>query len=103
MKNNEWQSDTSFFNVVAWKFQAEDAARVLQKGVRVIVVGRLDQRSWESDDGTKRSAVEVIADEIAVATRSINSFDRRTGAGAKAAASVGATESFDSPDEDPWP
>ena len=67
MKNQEWVSDTSFFNVVAWKFQAEDAARVLEKGVRVIVVGRLDQRSWQSDDGTNRSTIEIVADEIAVA------------------------------------
>ena len=80
--SGEKQEKTSFFDVVAWRYLAEDVARVLQKGVRVVVTGRLEQRSWEDEKtGGKRSKVELIADEVAVASKSIESFDRRTGPG----------------------
>lgn len=76
--SGEKQEKTSFFDVVAWRYLADDVARVLQKGVRVIVTGRLEQRSWEDDKtGSKRSKVELIADEVAVACKSVESFNRR--------------------------
>lgn len=79
--SGEKQEKTSFFDVVAWRYLAEDVARVLQKGVRVVVTGRLEQRSWDDEKtGGKRSKVELIADEVAVAAKSIESFDRRSGA-----------------------
>jgi single-strand DNA-binding protein len=67
--NNEWQEQTSFFNVVAWGTLGENAAASLNKGDRVIVFGRLEQRSWETQDGEKRSVVEVIADELGPSMR----------------------------------
>lgn len=80
--SGEKQEKTSFFDVIAWRYLAEDVARVLEKGVRVIVTGRLEQRSWEDEKtGSKRSKVELIADEVAVASKSIESFQRRSGAG----------------------
>ena len=80
--SGEKQEKTSFFDVVAWRYLAEDVARVLEKGVRVVVTGRLEQRSWEDEKtGSKRSKVELIADEVAVASKSIESFQRRTAAG----------------------
>jgi single-strand DNA-binding protein len=48
---------------------AENAAESLSKGARVIVTGRLDQRSWETPDGDKRSKVEVVADEVGPSIR----------------------------------
>ena len=66
---NEWEEQTSFFNVVAWREMAENAAESLTKGSRVIVTGRLEQRSWETPDGEKRSVVEVVADEIGPSLR----------------------------------
>lgn len=80
--SGEKQEKTSYFDVVAWRYLAEDVARVLEKGVRVVVTGRLEQRSWEQD-GAKRSKVELIADDVAVAVKSIDSFERRR-AGEKA-------------------
>lgn len=68
-KNDEWQEETSFFNVVAWSDLAENTSASLQKGDRVIVSGRLQQRSWETEGNEKRSAVEVVADDIGVSTR----------------------------------
>jgi single-strand DNA-binding protein len=76
-KNDEKMEKTSFFDVTAWRYLAEDSASVLEKGVGVIVQGRLEQRSWEADDGTKRSKIELIADHIGVLTRSIEDFTRK--------------------------
>jgi single-strand DNA-binding protein len=63
-RDGEWQEQTSFFNGTLWREQAEQAAESLQKGARVIVTGRLEQRSWETETGEKRSVVEVQIDEI---------------------------------------
>jgi single-strand DNA-binding protein len=67
--NGEWQEQTSFFNVVAWGTLGENAAASLGKGTRVVVTGRLEQRSYETKEGEKRSVVEVNADEIAPSLR----------------------------------
>lgn len=67
-RNNEWTEETSFFNVTAWSTLGENAAASLTKGSRVIVTGRLAQRSYESN-GEKRSVVEIIADEIGPSLR----------------------------------
>jgi len=73
----EKQEKTSFFNVTAWRYLAENSARTLEKGIGVVVTGRLEQRSYEDKEGVKRSAVELIADEIGIATRSLESVERR--------------------------
>jgi single-strand DNA-binding protein len=63
------EEQTSFFNVVAWRQLAENASATLTKGTRVVVSGRLEQRSWETESGEKRSIVEVVADDIAPSLR----------------------------------
>ena len=68
-RDGEWQEDTSFFTGTVWREQAESVAESLQKGTRVIVTGRLEQRSWETQDGDKRSVVEVQVDEIGPSLR----------------------------------
>jgi single-strand DNA-binding protein len=73
----EKQEKPSYFNVIAWRYLAENSARVLEKGIGVVVYGRLEQRSYEDKDGNKRSVVEVIAEEIAIATKSLESVERR--------------------------
>jgi len=82
-QNNEWEEATSFFNVVCWREMAENVSESLQKGARVVVTGRLEQRSWETQDGEKRSVVEVVADEIGPslrwATASITKNERKSG------------------------
>jgi single-strand DNA-binding protein len=52
-----------------WRDQAEHAARSLSKGSRVVVVGRLQRRSWTAEDGSARSTVEVVADELGPSLR----------------------------------
>jgi single-strand DNA-binding protein len=68
-QNGEWQEQTSFFNVVCWGELGENAAATLTKGARAIVAGRLEQRSWDTQDGDKRSVVEVVADEVGPSLR----------------------------------
>ena len=67
--NGEWQENTSFFNVVAWGQIGENAAHSLHKGSRVIVAGRLEQRSYETSEGEKRNVFEIIADEVGPSLR----------------------------------
>jgi single-stranded DNA-binding protein len=52
-----------------WRDQAEHAAESLAKGSRVVVVGRLQQRSWTAEDGSARSVVEVVAEELGASLR----------------------------------
>ena len=82
-QTNEWEEQVSFFDIVCWREQAENVAESLTKGSRVMVSGRLDQRSWETDNGEKRSKVEVVADEIGPslrwATAQVTRNERRDG------------------------
>lgn len=68
-KNNEWVEETSFFNIVAWGDLGENLAASVTKGNRIMVTGRLEQRSYETKEGDKRSIVEVIADEAGPSLR----------------------------------
>ncbi len=64
-QDGQWRDgETSFFKVNVWRGQAENLADSLSKGDRVIVTGRLRQRSWETPDGEKRSVTELEADEV---------------------------------------
>lgn len=67
--NGEWQEQTSFVNVVAWGTLGENAAASLNKGARVVVFGRLEQRSYETQEGEKRNVFEVIADDLGPSLR----------------------------------
>jgi single-strand DNA-binding protein len=81
-QTQEWTEVTSFFDVVCWASLAENVAQSLSRGTRVVVTGRLEQRSWETQEGDKRSKVEIIADEVApslrFATAKVNKNERKT-------------------------
>jgi len=68
-QSQEWEEQTSFFNVVAWRQLAENVGASLAKGSRVVVTGRLEQRSWETEQGEKRSIVEIVADDVSASLR----------------------------------
>ncbi|HLT96852.1 MAG TPA: single-stranded DNA-binding protein [Acidimicrobiia bacterium] len=82
-QSGEWQEDTSFFTGTCWREQAEAVAESLQKGTRVIITGRLEQRSWETEQGDRRSVVEIQIDEIGPslrwATATVNKTTRSGG------------------------
>jgi len=68
-ETKEWEESTSFFDVICWRDMAENVAMTLGRGMRVMVTGRLEQRSWETDQGERRSKVEIVAEEIGVSLR----------------------------------
>lgn len=62
--SGQWQDDTTYINVVCWMKVAELVNRYLHKGSPVLVEGRLESRSWETEAGQKRSVIEIRADRI---------------------------------------
>ena len=60
----EGQQDVDFFNIVAWGRLAELCGDYISKGSPVAIDGRLQYRSWDADDGSKRSVVEVVAENV---------------------------------------
>ena len=85
-RNGEQVEEVSFFDVTCWRSLAENVAESVTKGARVIVHGRLDQRSWDAPDGSSRSKVEIVADDVAPSLRwasaQVNRNERREGNGA---------------------
>lgn len=68
-QNGEWVEQTSFFEVTVWGELGENVSASVVKGSRVIVVGRLEQREYTTKGGDKRTAVEVVADEVGPSLR----------------------------------
>ena len=62
--SGEWVDKPNYFDVTVWGAQGENCSTYLSKGRPVAVQGRLDWREWESQDGGKRQAVEIIADSV---------------------------------------
>ncbi|HUA95082.1 MAG TPA: single-stranded DNA-binding protein [Acidimicrobiales bacterium] len=96
--SEEWEETTSFFDVVCWRGLAENVALSLVKGSRVVVTGRLEQHSWETEVGERRSRVEITADDVGpslrFATVEVSKIDRH---GADGDDRVGSTDRADGP------
>jgi single-strand DNA-binding protein len=93
--------DTSFFRVNAWRDLAENLTESLSKGARVLVIGQLKARSWETPEGDKRSVVEITAEEVGPSLRWATAVPERTSNGkarSKAKAAKGAGQFNDEPD-----
>lgn len=67
-QTQEWQEQTSFFDITCWAQMAENVAESVQKGTRMVVTGRLEQQTWETD-GKKQSKVVIVADEVGPSLR----------------------------------
>ena len=63
-KRADGQQETDFFNIVAWRQLAELCSRYLAKGRKVCVVGSIQTRTYEAQDGSKRSAFDIVADDV---------------------------------------
>jgi len=63
-ETGEWGDKPNYFDVTVWGNQGESCAQFLAKGRPVAIDGRLDWREWDAQDGTKRQAVEIIADNV---------------------------------------
>lgn len=86
-QSGEWKDETAFINIVAWQRWAELARDNVRKGSPLLIEGRLQSRSWETEDGRKRTVVEIRADRFQSLAKtraepgkeepSANSFGRR--------------------------
>ena len=77
--SGEWEdAPAQFFDVTVWNQLAENVSQSITKGTRVIVVGRLEQQSWETQDSDKRSRVQVVADAVGPDLRWANAVVERT-------------------------
>jgi single-strand DNA-binding protein len=82
-QSNEWKDgDTLFLRCTVWRQAAENVAESLHKGTRVIVQGRLKQRSFETREGEKRTVVELEADEVGASLRSATAKVNKANRGA---------------------
>ena len=98
-QTNEWKDgDSLFLSCNIWRQAAENVAESLQRGMRVIVQGRLRQRSYETKEGEKRTVYEIEVDEVGPSLRNASakvSRSERHTAGSAAAARPGGGD-------DPW-
>jgi single-strand DNA-binding protein len=79
-EGDQWRDgETSFFRCTAWRSLADNLAESVGKGARVIVVGRLRQRSWETPEGEKRSVTEIEADEVGLSLKFAQAQPRKAG------------------------
>ena len=62
--NSEGERDADFFNIVAWRNTAENCNKYLKKGSKVAVMGTIQNRSYDAQDGTKRYVTEIVADKV---------------------------------------
>ncbi len=106
-QTQEWEEATSWIDVTCWGQLAENVAESVARGTRVTVTGRLDQRSWETPEGDKRSKVEIVADDVAIslrwATASATKNERRDNAGGAPAGGAGGGRSFGGPQNQQQP
>lgn len=99
----EWEEEVSYFDIVAWNELAENVAATVSKGMRIMVVGRLDQRSWEDKNtGDKRSKVEIVADEIAPSLRYATAEVTKVEKGEGGNSAPSRAKPAHDPDEDPF-
>jgi single-strand DNA-binding protein len=108
----EWKDgDSLFLTCNVWRQAAENAAESLTRGMRVIVAGRLRQRSYETKEGEKRTVYEVEVDDVGPSLRNasakVNKVARSTGNGGGQGGSSGAGRAADGQggsggDTDPW-
>lgn len=68
-RGDEWESETTWHNVVAWGDLGENCAASLSKGSRVVVAGRFAKRGYEDKNGEKRTADELVADAVGASLR----------------------------------
>jgi single-strand DNA-binding protein len=107
-QSNEWEDgEAMFLRCSIWRQAAENVAESLQRGMRVVVQGRLKARSYETREGEKRTVFEIEVEEIGpslkFATAKVNRVSRSGGGGGGyGGGSGGGASSGSAPADDPW-
>ena len=100
-KSDQWEEETSYFDVVAWSELASNSCESLKKGNRVIVTGRLEQQSW-TKDGEKRSKIVLVADDLGPSLRKAVVTGIEKSGDSKAAPSKVSKQTASFDDEEPF-
>ena len=79
--NSSGEREVDFFNITAWRGLGENCAKYLSKGRKVSVVGNIQVRNYEDKDGNKRTAVDIVAEDIEFLSRNADGDAPRGGAG----------------------
>lgn len=99
-ESGQWVDKPNYFDITVWGQQGETCAQYLAKGRPVAIDGRLEWREWEAQDGSKRQAVEVVADSV----QFLGSRQESEGAAYVPAGAAGAGDDFpSSPADDDIP
>ncbi|MEI7696780.1 MAG: single-stranded DNA-binding protein [Actinomycetes bacterium] len=102
-QTNEWKDGESLFlQCQIWRQAAENVAESLTKGMRVILSGRLKQRSYETKEGEKRTVFEVEVDEVGPSLRNATAKVTKTQRAAGTSGGFSAPAASESFTEDPW-
>ncbi len=102
-QTNEWKDGESLFlQCQIWRQAAENVAESLTKGMRVILSGRLKQRSYETKEGEKRTVFEVEVDEVGPSLRNATAKVTKTQRAGGTSGGFSAPAAADSLNEDPW-
>jgi single-strand DNA-binding protein len=102
---NEWKDgDALFLRCSIWRQAAENVAESLQRGMRVVVQGRLRQRSYETKEGEKRTVIELEVDEIGPSLKNATAKVTKASRGAGGGGGFGGASSGgqSAPADDPW-
>ena len=104
--SGEWKDgDSLFLTCTAWRQMAENVAESLQRGMRVVVQGRLQQRSYETKEGEKRTVYEVTVDDVGPSLRNASAKvtkAQRSGGSGGHSAGGGGQQASSGRGEDPW-
>jgi len=106
-QSGEWKDgDSLFLTCNVWRQAAENVAESLQRGMRVIVSGRLRQRTYETKEGEKRTVYEVEVDDVGPSLRNasakVNRANRSGGQGGSGYGGQGSSGGNRAADADPW-
>jgi single-strand DNA-binding protein len=102
-ESGQWVDKPNYFDVTAWGQQGENCAQYLSKGRPVAIDGRLEWREWEAQDGSKRQAVEIVADSVQFLGGRMEGEAQAAYVPAGAAAAAGGDDFPSSPTDDDIP
>ncbi|EON22345.1 MULTISPECIES: single-stranded DNA-binding protein [Nocardioides] len=106
-QSNEWKDgDALFLSCSVWRQAAENVAESLQRGMRVVVQGRLKSRQYETREGEKRTVFEIEVEEVGpslkYATAKVTRANRSSGGGGFGGGGQGGGQGGNAPADDPW-
>jgi len=103
VNNRRREDEVLFVDITCWGSQAESVATHMVKGRQVLIEGRMTYRTWENQEGQKRSKHEVVADSVQFMDRAPNGNDRGSDGGAESGQTPAAVGAGGAPAEDDLP